>query len=616
MNQTNQTTSYDYGGDSQKEVQWWELLVIIGLSLLTGVFSGLNLGIISLDLNYLELLAAGPYETPNDERDARYAKRIIPLRKKGNLLLCTIILGNVSVNSILSIMMADLTSGLIGTIISTLVIVVFGEILPQSVFSRHALVVGANLSWLLWFFLALTFPISFPLSAVLDKLVGKEDYQEFNKTKMKKLFEIYEHEKLLDPSERKILSAALEFQEKTAESVMTSLDKCFMLDINSVLDRDMLRQIYTQGFSRIPVYQGSRDKIVGILMARDLILINPDKQNISIRQLKSILMKNVIQIDGQTKLDPILTYFKKGQSHMAIITKVEQYENKDPQIIMTGIVTLEDIMEELLEADNDGVQQLQFKDHNLISLRENLRLKEKLVLLFSSKQGGKELSKEEQIAVCEFLQKQVKAFGQNRLRKKVLQGLINDSTIEEITSSYNSKQKQSEESNSDNESKQSKYKSIHKVDGIVKAHTQKYFKVYQTGERKLSQDDMDQASPGMIKLTLGGVGDKSKIKRQLTTELSDKKEIDDPEEQKSFLFKKGEQSDEFILVLQGNVAVQTGEDNFQVTLSTFNHLAVDALINDSYTPDFTARVSQYARVLRINRVAYRKAISDPKNFEK
>lgn len=83
--------------ESAGEVVWWEILIIVLLSLLTGIFSGLNLGIISLDLNYLELLSKGPYESKEDERDAIYAKRIMPLRKRGNLLLSTIILGNVAV---------------------------------------------------------------------------------------------------------------------------------------------------------------------------------------------------------------------------------------------------------------------------------------------------------------------------------------------------------------------------------------------------------------------------------------------------------------------------------------------------------------------------------------
>lgn len=64
--------------------------------------------------------------------------------------------------------------------------------------------------WVLWVFLVITFPLAFPISAILDKLLGTEETTMYNKSKMKRLFEMYEKEKLLDPSERQILNAALE----------------------------------------------------------------------------------------------------------------------------------------------------------------------------------------------------------------------------------------------------------------------------------------------------------------------------------------------------------------------------------------------------------------------
>jgi metal transporter CNNM len=146
-------------------------------------------------------------------------------------------------------------------------------------------VIGAYTVWILYIVVFITFPITFPLSAILDKLLGQEAGNSYNKNKMKRLFEIYEKEKLLDPSERKILTAALELHDKTTAEVMTTLDKAFMLDIDVPVDKDMMRLIYSKGYSRIPVYESSREKIVGILLARDLILINPDKKRFTIRQL-------------------------------------------------------------------------------------------------------------------------------------------------------------------------------------------------------------------------------------------------------------------------------------------------------------------------------------------
>ncbi len=78
---------------------------------------------------------------------------------------------------------------------------------------------------------------------------------------------------MIKPSERKMLSAALELKFKKIEQVMTPLDKVFMIDINSNLDEQTLKRIYSEGFSRIPVFEGERENIVGLLMARDLVLI-------------------------------------------------------------------------------------------------------------------------------------------------------------------------------------------------------------------------------------------------------------------------------------------------------------------------------------------------------
>lgn len=139
--------------------------------------------------------------------------------------------------------------------------------------------------WILYLFMIITFPVSFPLSAILDKILGEDAGNVFNKNKMKRMFELYEKEKLLDPSELKILKAALELHEQKTIEVMTPLEKAFMLDVDTLVDKDLLRTIYTKGYSRIPIFEGQRDKIVGILLARDLILINPEKKKITIRQL-------------------------------------------------------------------------------------------------------------------------------------------------------------------------------------------------------------------------------------------------------------------------------------------------------------------------------------------
>jgi len=189
--------------------------------MLSGTFSGLNLGLLGLDVKNLELLTKGPFNNEEEATDAEYAKAILPLRRRGNLLLCTILLGNVTVNSGLSILMGDLTSGLTGLIVSTAIITIFGEIIPQAVCSRYALIVGAHTTWIVYFFMGLTFIISFPISAILDSVLGEEVGNILSKNQMKRMFEMLEVENVIKSSERKIIQAALDLQEKTAAEIMT-----------------------------------------------------------------------------------------------------------------------------------------------------------------------------------------------------------------------------------------------------------------------------------------------------------------------------------------------------------------------------------------------------------
>jgi metal transporter CNNM len=109
--------------------------------------------------------------TPSDRK---CAKRILPVRQRGNFLLCTILLGNVLVNSTTTILLDTLINGVLAVAGSTLAIVIFGEIIPQAVCSRHGLKVGSKTIILTRIFMIITSPIAFPLSKVLDFILGKK----------------------------------------------------------------------------------------------------------------------------------------------------------------------------------------------------------------------------------------------------------------------------------------------------------------------------------------------------------------------------------------------------------------------------------------------------------
>jgi len=101
-------------------------------------------------------------------------KKVYPIRSKGNLLLCTLLVGNVAINSAIAIFLGSIASGVAAGLIATGLIVIFGEILPQAVFSRFALVLGAKTVWIVKIFLYILYPICWPIAWMLDKALGEE----------------------------------------------------------------------------------------------------------------------------------------------------------------------------------------------------------------------------------------------------------------------------------------------------------------------------------------------------------------------------------------------------------------------------------------------------------
>lgn len=140
-------------------------------------------------------------------------------------------------------------------------------------------------------------------------------------------------------------------------------------------------------------------------MARDLILINPDKAMMTLRQLSSILMKDVICCDENDAIEPVLYFFKKGLSHMSIVTRtVIGKHGLDPTKQVVGIVTMEDIIEELIQEEIEDEADAHEENKNRNVLRE------KLVVFYTDSRAEKILSETEYRSVLHFLQNYVKPF--------------------------------------------------------------------------------------------------------------------------------------------------------------------------------------------------------------
>eukprot|EP00978_Attheya_sp_CCMP212_P022072 scaffold65380_cov44-Attheya_sp.AAC.2 len=310
---------------------------------MSGIFSGLTLGLMSLDKHGLEIVMEG-----DNPRLARAAARIYPVRENGNLLLCTLLLGNVSVNALLSILLADKAGGLLGFFVSTFVIVIFGEILPQAACSRYALEVGSFTLPLTKVIICLFYPIAAPLAFLLNKMLGHEIGTTYSKAEMLKLLEIHVTAGRFDSETGNTMTGALKYQDMTVKEVMTPTSNVFMISVDDKLNFDTIATIFKTGYSRIPVYEVAINNIIGLLFVKDLIFIDPEDET-SVRSFVQIFGRGVHVVWPDDKLGDVLRELKQGKSHMALVRDVNRgSEEQDPYYEIKGIITLEDIIEVIL----------------------------------------------------------------------------------------------------------------------------------------------------------------------------------------------------------------------------------------------------------------------------
>lgn len=161
------------------------LLTWIGIALClsqSAMLSGLNLAFFTISRLELKIEVA---------KNNRHARRVLSLRKDANFLLVTILWGNVAVNVLLALLSGSVLAGVAAFLFSTVIITIFGEILPQAYFSRHALKIGSLLSPVLRIYQVLLFPVAKPTAWVLDRYLGPEAISYFKERDIRELIKLH-----------------------------------------------------------------------------------------------------------------------------------------------------------------------------------------------------------------------------------------------------------------------------------------------------------------------------------------------------------------------------------------------------------------------------------------
>jgi len=300
----------------------------------------------------------------------KYCKKIIPLVSQHHLLLVTLLLANAAAMETLPIFLDRLVPSYLAIILSVTLILFFGEVIPQAICSRYGLAIGYYIHWLMWALIVICFVLAYPVSKILDCILGDEQLNFYRIAELKQLVELHRLEDKtkgeqgppLSTDEVRIINSALSMREKVCDNtVYTPLEKVWSLPTTAILDHETIEKIHATGHSRVPVYRKKKTHIIGIILVKDLVCLNPDDK-IPLEQIDLVIIP---QVTSNTPLYDLLNHFRKGKSHMALVLDSQDFTT------VLGLVTLEDIIEELLAVEILDEQDLRIDRESLPRLSIN-----------------------------------------------------------------------------------------------------------------------------------------------------------------------------------------------------------------------------------------------------
>ena len=314
------------------------------LLIFSGFASGSEIAFFSLSPNDLNEL-----EDSNDETD----KQILALGDDSERTLATILITNNLVNVAIIMLSTYFINHLIYfgpgalwleflviTVLLTFLLLLFGEIMPKVYCRQHALAMCRKFAGGIIFLRKLFYPIASVLirSGIWASKVVQRESHVLSVDDLEQALELTDEEELKD--EKNMLEGIVRFGDETAKEVMTSRQDVVDLDFRSKFP-DVIKCIVENNYSRIPVYQDSIDNVRGILYIKDLL---PHLSKPATFRWQSLIRPPYF-VPETKKIDDLLREFQENKVHIAIV--VDEFGGT------SGIITLEDILEEIVGEIND-----------------------------------------------------------------------------------------------------------------------------------------------------------------------------------------------------------------------------------------------------------------------
>ncbi len=294
------------------------------------------------------MMASNKVKLRNLSKDAKGAKRALNLLKRPDILLSSILIGNnfanILASAIVTIIMIDYFGGnvLLGSVILTLVILIFSEITPKTIASVYPENFATKSSWLLKVLVILFKPLVWLTNLVSSRILKffnvdpleSASNDNLNTDELRTLLE--DHGDLIPDQSREMLSSILGMEELTVEDIMTPHAEIMGIDITKSIEsaQEIIRSSY---YSRLPVYKKSIDSVIGMLHLKDSHQFIEALE--AERDVKNLLLETTF-ISQSSTISTQLNQFQQQDNNLALV--VDEYGE------IQGLLTMEDIFTEIV----------------------------------------------------------------------------------------------------------------------------------------------------------------------------------------------------------------------------------------------------------------------------
>lgn len=316
------------------------LVVMIILVLFSAFFSGSETAFSSLNRVKLKAMK-------REGKSNRSIERALELSEKYDVVLSTVLIGNNIVNIASTSIATLFFTGILGdnsdlgatvsTIVMTVVVLIFGEVTPKTLAKEKAEKVVVIISPVVKFFIIIFSPLNLFFRGwklLMNKIFKTDGIDTVTEEELKTYVDEAHTGGEIDENESELIHSSIEFDDIDVSDILVPRVDVEAIDKYAPLS-EIERVFNTTNFSRLPVYIGDIDNIVGVIHERDF-------QSAKKRHLKSIrtVLKPVPVVSPDTKISKLLRLFQKNKTHLAVV--IDEFGGTE------GIVTLEDILEELV----------------------------------------------------------------------------------------------------------------------------------------------------------------------------------------------------------------------------------------------------------------------------